>query len=399
MKLLQLEIEGFRSLKSQDWHPSPGLNVLIGRNGAGKTNLLKVFELLGLSARGQLGAFVQREGGMHPLVYDGGDDLHLRAKFSPPPPYENDETDALTYDLHLVRLGTTSAYRIEHETLGNYCAVDRGEATEAYKLLERDTQRGVVYSIDKQRFEFGIEDSISEGETLLSVAAGPFTHNRFIELVKKELTAWAVYEGFRTDRKSDVRSPAVARSETYLAHDGQNLATVLHTAYNSRSREFREQIQAAVQAVFGSDFVEFIFPSPADQRIEVRVRWKDLEHTHSTADLSDGTLRFLMLVAVLANPNPPPLIAIDQPETGLHPAMLRVVAALAAQAAERTQVILTTHSSEFLDAFDEVPCTTIVEWEDAQTHLHVLSGESLEYWLEEYSLGQLFRSRQLEAMT
>jgi predicted ATPase len=124
-----------------------------------------------------------------------------------------------------------------------------------------------------------------------------------------------------------------------------------------------------------------------------------LKNDQSAASLSDGTLRFLLLVAILANPQPGKLIAIDEPETGLHPSMLPVVADLAYQAADRTQVVFSTHSPQFLDAFKtQTPTTTVAQWVDGETKLNVLDGAELERWLKEYSLGALFKSGELEGM-
>jgi predicted ATPase len=101
----------------------------------------------------------------------------------------------------------------------------------------------------------------------------------------------------------------------------------------------------------------------------------------------------------LASPSPPPLIAIDEPETGLHPSMLPIIAEYAVDAAMRTQVIFTTHSPQFLDAFvDTKPTTTVAKWENGETTLKVLADEQLDYWLKEYSLGALFKSGELEGM-
>jgi len=105
------------------------------------------------------------------------------------------------------------------------------------------------------------------------------------------------------------------------------------------------------------------------------------------------------MLTVLANPNPPPLIAIDEPETGLHPCMLPIIAEYAVNASTHTQVVLTTHSPEFLDAFHEsTPSITVVEWKNGQTQLRTLSDQALAYWLDKYSLGELYDSGELEAM-
>ena len=153
-----------------------------------------------------------------------------------------------------------------------------------------------------------------------------------------------------------------------------------------------------MEAAFGEDFEELIFPPASDQRVQMRIRWKSLKREQSAADLSDGTLRFLFLLAVLANPEPAPLIAIDEPETGLHPSMMPLVAELAVEASKKTQVIFTTHSDQFLDAFrDTRPTTTVAKWEDGQTKLHIVDDDELKHFLKDYSLGALFRSGELES--
>ncbi len=109
-------------------------------------------------------------------------------------------------------------------------------------------------------------------------------------------------------------------------------------------------------------------------------------------------MRFLFLLTVLASPSPAPIIAIDEPETGLHPSMLPIVAEYAVDASQRVQVIITTHSPQFLDAFtDTKPTTTVAKWMNGETILKKLEGAELDYWLKEYSLGSLFRSGELEA--
>jgi predicted ATPase len=424
MKILKLDIEGYRSLKGQTWTPGD-LNLVIGPNGSGKSNLLSAIEMLGQAARGGLAKYVQREGGMEPLLWDGrAERIRARVKVSPIAPYRDETRDALTYDLSLERLGKSSAYRIGNEMLGNFYKVEEGLMEQPFKLLERDPRHAVIYSIEEQRFvtpesfttttttpEPGIAgqkerssfvapaDSVPEEEPLLASAGGPFAPNRFAADFRNELASWAIYQGFHTHREAAIRQAAVTRVETSVQADGQNLISVLHTLY-TRNREFKEELNAAMRAAFGDDFEELVFPPAADQRVQLRVRWKSLHREQSSADLSDGTLRFLFLLAVLANPTPPGLIAIDEPETGLHPSMLPIVAEYARDAARRTQVILTTHSPELLDAFgDEPPTTTVVEWKNGETVLCVLAGERLDYWLKKYTLGELYRSKELETMT
>ncbi|MCI0537935.1 MAG: AAA family ATPase [Verrucomicrobiales bacterium] len=418
MKILKLEINGYRSFRSQTWSPGD-LNVLIGPNASGKTNLLRALETLCAAASGSLGRYVQQEGGMEPIVWDGrADGVQMSAKMTPLPPYSDPDTDALTYKIDLKRLGSSSAYRIDYEVLGNFYKVETGAMQEPFKLLERDPRHAVVFSMNLQRFQSvrtttttttpyptdvqpiqASDAALPEEESLLSFAAGPFAANRFVAEFQGELTNWRIHQGFYTHRDAPIRSPQVTRAESQVSADGQNLISVLHSLYMG-SREFKRELNEAMRAAFGEDFDELVFPPAADQRIQLRIRWKSLQREQSAADLSDGTLRFLLLIAVLANPDPPPLIAIDEPETGLHPSMLPIIAEYARDASLRCQVILTTHSPELLDAFgDNAPTTTVVERRDGESVLRTIAGSDLAYWLRQYSLGDLYRSRELEAMS
>lgn len=395
MRILRLRAEGFRSFKELDWSPGH-LNVLIGPNGSGKSNLLRLVQLASISARGGLGEHVQRQGGIEPLLWDHRvERLRFRVDTSPVDEHRDISRDALAYELTLRRIGQGSGYRIEHELLGNYHKVETGESTQPFKFLERTPHRAVVFD-DSERSLSAPEDELPEEETLLSLAGGPFAANRILDDFKRQLSAWSVYHDFHTDLTAPIRLPSVARNERRVSPDGQNLISVLHTLY-AESRDFRHEVNSAMGAAFGPDFEELVFPPAADQRIQLRVAWGSLKSQQSAADLSDGTLRFLLLLAVLANPDPPAVMAIDEPETGLHPSMFPIIAEHAVEASRRSQVILTTHSPELLSAFTEVtPTTSVLEWKNGQSHVRTLSGEDLEHWLKEYSLGELYRTRELE---
>jgi predicted ATPase len=397
MKILRLKVEGFRSLKSLSWQPGD-LNVIIGPNASGKSNLLRVLEMLSVSARRGLGKYIQQEGGMEPIVWDGrAQQVRTLVEFRVGPIFEGDDseptTDRVRYALILGRLGTTSAYRVDHE----YLALVDEDSLSSTCVVDRRPGHAHILPPGSAILE-APATSVPDEETLLSVAAGPFTSVELINDIQSELAAWRIYHDLQTHREAPIRASQVTRAETQVDPDGQNLVSVLHTLYTT-GRDFKEEINTAMRAAFGEDFDEIVFPPAADQRIQLRIRWRSLKREQSAADLSDGTLRFLFLLAVLANPSPPPLIAIDEPETGLHPSMLPIVAEYARDASNRSQVILTTHSPEFLDAFgQDVPTMTVVEWSDGETLLRTLSGEELTYWLRQYSLGELYRSRELEAI-
>jgi len=407
MKILQLDVEGFRSLKRVSWKPGD-LNVVIGPNGTGKSNLLRFLELVSVAAQGKLGRYVQSLGGMEPIAWDGqAQEITFTVKTSPVE--EGSLFDMALrraqgagapehYQLSLARLGSGSTYLIQYELLANYFRVLTGEKPNPFKFLERTERSAVVFNQSEHTFVASPE-SVSPEETLLSLAAGPFTNNRLIPPFQKQLASITVYHDLHVNRDADIRKPVVARAEKTVDSDGQNLGSVLHTLYTG-DRDFKTNIHTAMRAAFGDDFEELVFaPDPADQRIQLRIRWKSLRRDSSAADLSDGTLRFLLLLAILASPAPAPIIAIDEPETGLHPSMLPIIAEYAIDASKRSQVIITTHSPQFLDAFgDTVPTTTVAKWNDGETTLEVLSGADLDYWLKEYTLGALFKSGELEAM-
>jgi predicted ATPase len=397
MRILGIYINGYRSLAHVQWQPER-LNVLIGPNGSGKSNVLRALQTLSTAATGGLSKLVQRDGGMERLVWDGQKEyIRFQVKLSPADETRDEIRDSLTYQLELNRIGLSSSYRIENEFLFNFYKMETGESNQPFKLLQRTPHNAVVFDPQERGLKAN-EDELNEAESLLSVAGGPLSVNSYIRDFRKGLSGWKIYEDVHTNRDAEIRQAAVTRNETTVDPNGQNLISVLHTLY-STDRDFKNELNLAMKAAFGDEFEELVFPPAADQRIQLRVRWRSLKREQSAADLSDGTLRFLFLIAVLANPNPPSLIAIDEPESGLHPSMLPIIAEYARDASLRSQIILTTHSPGFLDAFgDQPPNTVVVDWRDGMTSLRPVSGEKLKYWLKQYTLGELFSSNELEAM-
>ena len=392
MKIEKIEIAGFRSLNNVRWSPN-NLNVIIGPNGIGKSNLLRCLELFSISAQGKLGKTIQSLGGMEPIVWDG---QAKSIKFVLETSSANSEADSDSYELELVRLGTGSSYKIETERLTN--SHKHRTAPNAVKVLERSANKAIIFNENDASFVTPA-DYVPDEESLLSIAAGPFGINHAVQVFQRTLASFAIYRDLDTRPEATIRQSAIARFEKRVDPDGQNLVSVLHTLYTG-DRGFKHDINAAMQAAFGDDFEELVFPPAADQRIQLRIRWKSLKREQSAAELSDGTLRFLFLLTVLASPSLASVIAIDEPETGLHPAMLPLIAEFAVEASKRAQIIFTTHSPQFLDAFTGVrPTTTVAKWTNGETTLHTLDADQLDYWLKEYSLGSLFKSGELEQMT
>ncbi|MDZ4799087.1 MAG: AAA family ATPase [Bryobacteraceae bacterium] len=391
MRIQELNVQNFRSLKDVVWKPTD-LNVLIGPNASGKTNLLRLLEFLKAAAAGTLVRYVQREGGMEPLVWDGtANSLSLELHTTPLEGGRN----GLQYSLELVRIGNSGAFIVERESLVDVIGVQSGRFDKPFRMLDRQRTNAVVFDTDQRRLSAPPE-SVEEGETLLSMAAGPFAANPQLTSYQQHLARLAVYRDVSTASDSPMRKPSVASMDRRLESNGSNFISVLHTLYTT-DREFRRNLRDAMTAAFGSEFEDIVFPPAADQQIQMRIQWRSLKREQTAADVSDGTLRFLFLLTALANPEPPAIMAIDEPETGLHPSMLPIIADFALEACKRTQIIFTTHSPDFLDAFGgKLKSATVVSWPQGRTTLETKTGQELEYWLERYSLGELYRSGQLE---
>ncbi len=406
MKLLKLEVSGYRSLKNIVWEPGD-LNVFIGPNASGKTNLIKALELLAASADGRLQHFVKSEGGMEPMLWDRhGDSITFTIEMTPAPhPLDElvsgseespgsgpargfSQGPGLHYELGLQLIANSGWYWIYPETLTSI----RSEK----QLIKRTWHLSESAVFDEIADSFvDVSSEATRDETLLSLGRLLFgVYN--VRGAREWIAAWSCFRDFQTHGASPTLRPTWARFENELAPDGSNLVTFLHTWY-SGDRSFQKRINSALHAAYGSEFEKLMFPPIADRRVRLEVWWKSLSNPIPAADLSDGTLRFLFLVCALAQPKPPPLIAIEEPEVGLHPSMLPIIAELAQDASTRSQVILTTHSTDFLDAFQRTaPTVTAFQWVDGETKLAVLSGKSLEYWVREYGLGELQRTRELE---
>jgi predicted ATPase len=386
MRIKQLKIEGFRSLKNVTWEPGE-LNILIGPNGSGKSNLLRFLELMAVAAKGDLGKYIQSVGGMGAIVWDGkATDITFSLSID----------DNKFYELQLSRFLRGSLYAISREVLSGRVKGGSEQVNYIYRDLQKAQIRGGL--TDTQKIQEIKQENINGRETILSAASivGSDAHLLF---EKDYLSSFAIYHDVLVHQDADIRKPSVSSVEKRVDSDGQNLINVLHTLYTT-DREFERSINSAMRAAFGGDYEKLVFPPAADQLIQLRVRWKSLKREQSAADLSDGTLRFLFLLTVLASPDPPPVIAIDEPETGLHPSMLPIIAEYAVEAATRAQVVITTHSPQLLDAFtDKNPTTTVTKWQDGETVLQNLGGDDLAYWLKEYTLGTLFKSGELERMT
>jgi predicted ATPase len=197
-----------------------------------------------------------------------------------------------------------------------------------------------------------------------------------------------IYEDWRFTRSQSPRSPIGLNNRTsFLSENGENLALIIdgfrHNSY------VYEKVIENLRKVYSR--VEKLKTIEQGSDIQLYIQEQGIEELISAYRLSNGTLRYLCLLAILCHPEPPPLICIEEPETGLHPDILPTIAELMIEASQKTQLIVTTHSDILVSAFSEIPEAVLVcEKDEDGTHFTRLKKDELKAWLEEYELGDLW---------
>jgi len=372
-----LQIKGFRSLRDVTWSVGR-LNVLVGPNGSGKSNLLRAIGLLQSAAGGDLADELSRLGGVERLLWDGrAEALAWKVETERLPALVTGGVEqaqhALLYLLELRKAASASGFRIERERLDR---LEEASSVTLPPLLDAVPGRAIVRMPPREAFYTVPAEELSEERPLLGSVQGAIVHPT-TERFRADLANIAVYRDMFVHAGAALRQAAVARMEQRVAADGQNLVPVLHTLY-AGDRAMKQTIDDAMRAAFGDEYEELVFAPVADQRVQLRLRWKPLRNAQAATELSDGTLRFLLMLAILLQPAPGPLVAIDEPETGLHPRMLPVVAELAVEASRRTAVVLATHSPELLAAFGTTkPAVTVAACVGGETRVSTIDGDEL----------------------
>lgn len=388
MAVKKVEIHGYRSLRDATWRPG-SLNLVVGPNGSGKSNLLQLLALISNAADGRLAKSIEASGGMVPLLWD-----HQPGTFSwkvtVDAPMKNDSSRKATYELALGQVRRGSAYKIERDAYIDWAEPDKEFGPGNNAGYVRDESGKIRYrAVQKDKLmDLELPDVVDSESSLQALP--------WKECV--DLRSWRIHKDIEVGPGSSFRQPSTTQYVTSVEAGSRNMLPVLHTLYTG-SREFKELIDDGMRAGFGDEYEQLVFQPAAAQQIQLAVQWKSSSEPHAGQDLSDGTLRFLSLLTTLSLPEPPALVALEEPDVGLHPTMLSIVAEYAQTASERTQVVITTHSPDFLDAFTGMsPVVTLCNWSDGQTHLYTLDSDRLDRWLEKYRLGHLFTSGELEAL-
>lgn len=338
----EFSASGYRSLK-RIRYPMSRLDVFVGANGVGKSNLYRGLELLQAAAANTLGAELAREGLERAMWAgprgSGPTRIELSVGFSEPKRLDT----AYRYEVEVGFPAPGDAVlgfepQIKREAL-IYCGGAR-----RVRLMER--KGGWVMARDSDGRPVEIDIDLLDSETALGRLQDP---SRFsaLDAIRRTLLEWRFYHGLRTDPDSPLRKPSVAVAAPTLASDGSNLAAVFATL--SEIRQDTLALDRAVDRAFpGARLV----PS-ADRDAQFSMVFPEFpKRQFEAGELSDGTLRFLGLAGALMAYRLPPFVALNEPESSLHPDLMEPLAEMIVDAAERTQVWLVTHSERLAQAVE-----------------------------------------------
>jgi len=394
--LLELVLRNLLSF-GPDTKPIPleSLNVLIGPNGSGKSNLLEAISLL-RSAPKDLSAPVKEAGGVSDWLWKGAKSptATIEAVIRYP---EQDEM-AIRHSFSFVEHGKrfeVTGERIENKDAfpGYYDPFffyrnDRGHI----RLKEKPQYGATDTSEQEQPEERQLpRETINPEESVLSQVRDPERYP-ILSYLADTYARFRLYREWTFGRYTAPRQAQKADlPKEYLLESYENLALVL----NYLRRHVRQELVGALSS---------LYPEIKDFEIDIGGGWVQLlmterEYSIPATRLSDGTLRYLCLLAILCHPDPPPLVCLEEPELGLHPDVLPNLAKLMLSASERCQLIVTTHSDILVDALTETPESVIVcEKQDGRTRMQRLDSKELTQWLDRYRLGQLWLKGEIGGM-
>lgn len=342
--LRTLAVSGYRSLRDVVL-PLGELTVVTGPNGSGKSNLYRALRLLASAARGDLVGAVAREGGLPSLLWagpeEGGDQGTVRRNpIAVQLGFSSDELGYLV-DLGIPQIAQDSVFARDPEIKREqvFAGPFAKPATLLIDRLRSQTRirDGAWVSLEQKLAPFeSIITDLAEGDTAPELLG-----------LRRIMNGWRFYDHFRVDADAPARRPQVGTRSPLLAHDGSNLAAVWATVVDAG---FGPQLDRAVDEAFPGSRVTV---EASDGVLRLAVRQPGLLRPLDAAELSDGTLRYLLLCAALLPARPAPLTVLNEPESSLHTSLLGPLANLVRAASEQTQVILVSHAAGLVDAIPE----------------------------------------------
>lgn len=348
--LKTLAIANYRSLTDLTVSLS-GLNLITGANGSGKSSFYRALRLLAETAQGGVVSALAREGGLESTFWAGPAELSRRMKSG-----EAKLEGSVPKGPKRLRLGfvgeefgyaislglpipSASVFALDPE-VKHECIWAGYAFRPASALVVRD---GPMIKVRAAREWNVLDTRIGAFESLFHCVADANATPEVFR-VREAIRSWRFYDHFRTDREAPARLPQLGTRTPVLHHDGRDLAAALQTI---REIGDARALDDAIRDAFPGARVEITVQG--DSRFAVQFHQEGLLRPLSSAELSDGTLRYLLWVAALLSPRPPSLLVLNEPETSLHPDLLPALARLIAHASRTTQVWVVSHAAGLID--------------------------------------------------
>jgi predicted ATPase len=364
------------------------LNLFIGPNGSGKSNLIEAIRLMRSSPK-ELREVTRNGGGVDEWIWKGGSTKQVTVEWVVN--YKN-STKQIPLRHSLAFCSEHQSFRLNDERVEEI-APRSGEQSDVYFYYRYNKGYPYVNSSGKEGRQLA-HDTIEPDLSILAQRRDP---ERYPELswLAQNYERIRIYREWAFGRNAVFREPQKADMRNdILAEDFSNLGIFLNRL-KTRFPVAKRQILDGLKDLYdGIDDFEVSIEGGT-----VQVFFTEGDYAIPATRLSDGTLRYLCLLAILCDPEPPPLICIEEPELGLHPDIIPNLAELLQSASKRTQLIVTTHSDILVDAMTETPEVVVVcSKEDGQTFMERLNPSDLKQWLEKYRLGQLWTKGELGGM-
>ena len=360
----KITIQGFKSIRSlEDFELGP-VNILIGANGSGKSNFVSFFSLMREMVEGRLQFAVNKAGGA---------DRHL---FLGP---------KITKEIVVTLEFGPNRYEFSLEPTVDNRLIFASESIKYHAPL-RGPAANLMHAIgsghaESRLAEYSDSEWTSDENLLLAATCAEDT-----------ISNWVAYHCNDTSVTGAIRRTGAVRDSERLRAEGENLAAFLFHLREEEKDTYDLIVETVrLAAPFFRDFKLRPKKSNGDEIIELEWEQRDSDYPFHASQLSDGTLRFIALATALLQPNPPSTILIDEPELGLHPQALDILADLILQARNRTQLIVSTQSPALLNAFDPDQII-VVDRVKGESRFRRLSTDELREWLkEDYTLGELWQ--------